>query len=149
MITDFLTEFHGYLTGKGVITMSASDFMHGAGKTSGFDGSYNNHMADLRAINDKTINPEGGFVNQAQYNKWVPLIDLMDEFVGKVNPEQAGEFWGSNWTANARMKPFVMKTPIGQVQAGDEIYTRIPTALLGGVIGVPPPPPCKAVGILV
>ncbi|NLZ31120.1 MAG: InlB B-repeat-containing protein, partial [Methanomicrobiales archaeon] len=143
MITDFLTEFHGYLTGKGVITMSASDFMHGAGKTSGFDGSYNNHMADLRALNDKTINPEGGFVNQAQYNKWVPLIDLMDEFVGKVNPEQAGEFWGSNWTANARMKPFVMKTPIGQVQAGDEIYTRIPTALQSGGGGTPITPPSK------
>ncbi len=129
MITDFLTEFHGYLTGKGVITMSVSDFMHGAGKTSGFDGSYNNHMADLRAINDKTINPEGGFVNQAQYNKWVPLIDLMDEFVGKVNPKQAGQFWSSNHTAKPRMKQFVMKTPIGEVQAGDEIYTRIPTAL--------------------
>ena len=141
MIDDFLNQWHGWLVSKGKVSMSLNDFKHGAGKTSGYDGVYHDSIADLRAVNDKTVNPNGGFVNQAAHHKWVALVDLMDEYTGKVNPAQAGQFWSSNWTARERIKSFVRKTGQGQVQAGDPIYSQIPASLAQGTPGSPLVPP--------
>ncbi len=133
MITDFLTDFYNFLKPAGI---SLNDFMHGAGKTSGFDGLYNNYVEDLREVNVKTVNPgTGKFVNQETYNKWVPLIDLMDEYTG-INPEQAGQFWSSNYVAGIRFKPFILKQNLwgsnGESAGYLDICNKIPAALASG-----------------
>jgi uncharacterized repeat protein (TIGR02543 family) len=126
----FLTDFYNYLVDKAKINSEEillDDFIHGTGKTSGFDGIYNNYTADLRTLNDKTVNPAGGFLNQAEYNaKWLTLAEVMHEYVGLVNATQAGQFWSSNFTTTNRLKPFFMKTSLGEVKVGHEILERIP-----------------------
>ncbi len=136
MIKDFLTEFYNFLKPAGV---SLNDFLHGTGKTSGYDGLYSDYISDLRELNDKTIKANSTkFVNQLEYNKWVPLIDLMDEYTS-LNPAQAGQFWSSNYTAGLRFKPFILKqNPWGaseQAQA-TELTNKIPNALKNSIPGV-------------
>ena len=143
MIKDFLTDFYNFVKPAGV---SLNDFMHGVGKTSGFDGSYADYIADLRALNDKTVNPGAGtFVNQAEYHKWVPLLDLMDEYTG-FNPEQVGQFWSSNWTAGPRFKSFILKENLWSDVPDEEVMAvvnKIPESLKGGSTGTPITPPNK------
>jgi len=92
MINDFLTDFYNFLDLEDV---TLEVFMHGEGKTSGYEGLYYtaDNFAKLYAANNKAVDPSTGlFINQPEYNKWVPLLDLMDEYT-KLNPDQS--FWGS------------------------------------------------------
>ncbi len=138
MMTDFLTDWFNFLKPAGV---TLNDFMHGKGKTSGFDGLYaeikadelTSHFYSLYAANTKGVDASTGkFINQPQYNKWVPLIDLFDQFVTAVNPEQNA--WGSLWTGIRRIKGFVQGT--GYSQAAHDLAAVIPAALKGSTPGV-------------
>lgn len=125
----FLTDFYNYLVDKAVFTSSAisiNDFIHGAGKLSGFDGVYNTYTANLRTLNDQGENPAGGFLNQTKYRRWMPLAQVINEYIGLVNKDQVGQFWSSNSTTINRLKPFFMKTALGQVGVSHEILARIP-----------------------
>ena len=133
MVTDFLTDFHTFLTNHYGYTKSVNDFIHGVGKTSGFDGEYDikANFDRLYTINNKNVNASlGTFVNQPEYNKWVPLIDLMDEYTRVGNPTQ--NFWGSASTGISRIKPFIQQrnlwTYLGPTETDliTEILNRIP-----------------------
>ena len=141
MIVDFLTDFYNFLKNKGVIesTDELSDFMHGYGYTSGYDGWYNDeyYFQHLYEANNKVVNAATGkFINQPEYNKWVPLLDLIEEYTSTGNPEQAGMFWGDPAVVGkARIKPFIQQvnlwTYLGpeETAAIMEIVNRIPTEL--------------------
>ncbi|HHV33609.1 MAG TPA: hypothetical protein GXX71_02850, partial [Acholeplasma sp.] len=109
MIVDFLTDFHGFLQDEGVLTLDDTllDFMHGYGYTSGYGGYYDDdtiikylYVKDNKAIDAST----GKFINQPEYNKWVPLLDLMDDYTYVGYPSQT--FWGSTYVGARRIKPF-------------------------------------------
>lgn len=131
MILDFLTDFYNFLNPS---SLTLNDFLHGSGNTTGFAGSYNSYIDDLRPlIKDTTINPTTNkFINQAEYNKWLPVIDMMDEYTSSGNPSQTGQFWTSNYVAEPRFKQFVRKeNPWGEAEAEMvlEITKRIPNQL--------------------
>jgi N-acetylmuramoyl-L-alanine amidase len=154
MVTDFLTDFYNFVQPAG---MSLSDFMHGIGKTSGFDGLYGtydetNIFAKLFDPNVKGVNAATGkFINQPQYNKWVPLMDLMEEYTNlgvDANGNQQS-FWASKYIGARRIVPFMMQAkpagawnhiPMENVTA---ITSRIPDALKGTVAGTPVAGPTK------
>ncbi len=129
MITDFLTEFYQFLKPEG---LSLNDFMHGDGKTNGFDGSYNTYIASLRKISDKAPSSDATtFVNLPENQKWIPLIDLMDEYTG-LNAAQVGQFWSSNWTAESRFKQFILKENLwgtDKQEAVNNLTNKIPDEL--------------------
>ncbi len=139
MRIDFLTDFHTFLTNHYGYTKSVNDFIHGVGKTSGFDGEYDikANFDRLYTRNNKNVNASlGTFVNQPEYNKWVPLIDLMDEYTRVGNPAQ--NFWGDQFVARYRIKPFIQKKNLwagqGEPKASQimQIVNRIPQNIFQG-----------------
>ena len=130
MIVAFLTDFWTFLGQPGTLT----DFMHGEGKTSGFDGLYNNtdYFEALYQVNDKRVYPSTGkFINQEEYNRWVPLLDLMETYTN-FNPEQT--FWGgSTYVGERRIKPFIQHRNLWTGVTNEQVYavtSTIPEALL-------------------
>ncbi|MFA6722676.1 MAG: InlB B-repeat-containing protein, partial [Bacilli bacterium] len=99
MIEAFLRDFYDFVSPE----ESLSDFMHGAGETSGYDGTWHSsHKAKIYAGARPTEVNEDYFISSAKYmEKWLPFFDMMDEFV-KINPAQS--FWGGTWTGNIRIR---------------------------------------------
>lgn len=126
MKTAFLTDFHTYLVSKGTVSMSVTDFIHGTNLTSGYNGTYNDYVANLRTLNDKTINPAGGFVNQPEYHRWLDMVEKMNDYVGLVNSGQTNQFWTSNYTAKPRFKEYMRQVVQGSVTA--DFFNEIPDA---------------------
>ncbi|MGB4129596.1 MAG: InlB B-repeat-containing protein, partial [Acholeplasmatales bacterium] len=122
MVDAFLTDFYNFLVSEEVIdgtAISLSDYMHGTGKTEGYDGIYasNDHGAlklygVVEGFANLEVQPETGlFINQAEYNKWVPLMLLWEEYVSKGNPAQSmlgnASVPGSPSLIEKRLKPFL------------------------------------------
>ncbi|NLM32133.1 MAG: hypothetical protein GX204_05290, partial [Acholeplasmataceae bacterium] len=103
MIEAFLRDFYDFVSPE----ESLSDFMHGAGKTSGYDGTWHSsHKAKIYAGARPTEVNEDYFISSAKYmEKWLPFFDMMDEFV-KINPAQS--FWGGTWTGNIRIRQYII-----------------------------------------
>ncbi len=128
MILDFLTDFYNFVQPE----VNLTTFIHGPGKTSGYDGLYDgDYFNYLFRINDKSVNASTGkFINQPQYNKWVTLLDLMDEYTHKGYEPQY--FWNSLFVAQRRIKPFIQQVNLweedGEPKASIimEILNRIP-----------------------
>jgi len=101
---DFLTDFYNYLGKPGG---NLTTFMHGAGKTSGYDGTWQNHLDRLYAANDKSSDiSKGYFINHPVYNKkWLVFFDWMETLVKETNPEQS--FWDSTYTGGLRLKEYM------------------------------------------
>ncbi len=122
MVDAFLTDFYNFLVFEEVIdgtAISLSDYMHGTGKTEGYDGIYasNDHGAlklygVVEGFANLEVQPETGlFINQVEYNKWVPLMLLWEEYVSKGNPAQSmlgnASVPGSPSLIQYRLKPFL------------------------------------------
>ena len=122
MVDAFLTDFYNFLVSEEVIdgtAISLSDYMHGTGKTEGYDGIYasNDHGAlklygVVEGFANLEVQPETGlFINQVEYNKWVPLMLLWEEYVSKGNPDQSmlgnASVPGSPSLIQYRLKPFL------------------------------------------
>ncbi len=103
MIEAFLRDFYDFVSPE----ESLSDFMHGVGKTSGYDGTWHSsHKAKIYAGARPTEVNEDYFISSAKYmEKWLPFFDMMDEFV-KINPDQS--FWGGTWTGNIRIREYII-----------------------------------------
>lgn len=86
LIEAFLTDFYAYVKP----TESLSDFMHGVGKTTGYDGTWHStHKAKIYSGPRPTVVDEAYFVSSAAYmEKWLPFFDMMDVFVKTVNNAQ-------------------------------------------------------------
>ena len=107
---DFLTDFYYYINPSENLTT----FMHGVGKTTGYDGTWHSaHIDMLYKANDKTENPETPFfINQPYYNgKWVPFFDLLEVLVKETNATQS--FWGSPYVGKIRIKEYFTGTRYG------------------------------------
>ena len=61
--------------------------MHGEGQTGGFKGIWQDQLANLYAVNDKTADASKQyFINQPEYNsKWIDFFEMMEEFTKAVN----------------------------------------------------------------
>ncbi|MGB4015003.1 MAG: InlB B-repeat-containing protein, partial [Bacilli bacterium] len=103
MIEAFLRDFYDFVSPE----ESLSDFMHGVGKTSGYDGTWHSsHKAKIYAGARPTEVNEDYFISSAKYmEKWLPFFDMMDEFV-KINSAQS--FWGGTWTGNIRIRQYII-----------------------------------------
>ncbi len=139
MIKDFLTDFYNFVSPSGV---SLNDFLHGAGKTSGYDGLFKEHVnvyGDVKKLyelnDDKKVDASKTniFIKQAKYNKWVPLLDLIDEYTNKVNSAQY--IWSSWSTFVARITPFINKDNYGKEDV-TPLVNKIPDKLKGSTPGV-------------
>ena len=107
MLIDFLTDFYNYISPSGV---SLSDFMHGTGNTSGFDGIWHSNATYKAKIysgpRPVQVN-EAYFASSSAYmDKWLPFFDTVDEFVKTVNNTQY--FWGAGTsTGLIRIRQYV------------------------------------------
>ncbi len=122
MLMDFFTDYYEFVNPS----MNLNTFVHGLGQTSGYGGSYDDqtYFNQLYATNNKTVNAsKGKFINQPEYNKWVPLFDLIDEYVTTVNSGQ--NFWGSPYTGQLRFKPFMQKDLYGKSET-EPLVNKIP-----------------------
>jgi len=146
MVTDFLTDFYNFVKPTGV---SLTDFIHGVGKTSGFDGMYGvydtnktDYFDKLYAKDNKTVDASTGmFINQPEYNKWVPLLDVLEEYTNLGIDDKGVQqtFWGSPWTGARRIVPFMQAENLwGSDVASDveAITSKIPEALKSSIPGV-------------
>ena len=135
----FLTDYYNWLVLKEHIdgtAISVTDFIHGDGKESGYDGLYNDagYFSHMYTVNDKSIDPASTkFVNQPEFNpKWIPFLDLIDEYASTGNPTQS--FWGSiAYGGQVRIKPFMQNKNLwpgeGEPKASQiaEITNRVPS----------------------
>ncbi len=130
MLMAFFTDYHAFVK-PGI---SLNDFVHGSGKTSGYGGTYDEstYFNQLYAANSKGINASTGkFINQPEYNNWVPLFDLIDQYVTAVNAGQ--NFWGSPYTGQLRFKPFMQKDLYGKGET-EEYVNKVPNGLTGASV---------------
>ncbi len=107
MLIDFLTDFYEYIKPS----VDLTTFMHGAGKTSGFDGVWHaTYQGRLYKANGRNVDPTSDkFINQPQYNaKWLVFFDFLDALVTELNPAQ--NFWGSTYTGQIRIRNYFIGT---------------------------------------
>ena len=125
MIDAFLTDLHTYVGA----TESLSDFMHGTGLTSGYNGLWINnatYKAKIYAGPRPTAVDEAYFISSAAYmNKWLPFFDMIEEFV-KVNPAQAFYAAGT-YTGLLRLGQYVKNVKPSATYT-DEIMAKVPSA---------------------
>lgn len=105
LIIDLLTDFYNFVKPS----ENLQTFMHGSGKTSGFDGTwYSSHRAKIYdgARPTGPNDSKNLFVWSSQYyEKWLPFFDFIDEWT-KFNPKQF--FWGSGTFAGLlRLKQYI------------------------------------------
>ncbi len=131
MLMEFFNDFYEFLE---VSNMSLNDFVHGVGNTTGYDGVYDQdeYFDRLYLRNNKQINPSTGkFINQPEYNKWVPLLDLIDEYVKAVNSNQS--LWDSVYEGKVRIKNFMKQYNYNKPTI-DPLLNKIPDELHKGVV---------------
>lgn len=94
MLVDFLTDLYAYINP----TESLSDFMHGAGKSSGFDGLWHSnetYKLKIYAGPRPTAVDNNYFASSEAYMaKWLPFFDMLEDFIYSVNDTQ--HFWGTS-----------------------------------------------------
>jgi uncharacterized repeat protein (TIGR02543 family) len=142
MVEAFLSDFYDFLVAKEVLDPDAIDlvtFIHGEGETTGYGGLYTSgtdsdiYTPHLLDGNNFAVDPDTGkFINQVEYNDWVPLILAMEVYTNTGNPVQ--HIWGVAW---ARVKPFFQQRNLwpGQhvgekLQAIEDAYTNVPEEYL-------------------
>ena len=91
MIEAFLTDLYEYVEA----TESLSDFMHGTGLTSGYDGLWHSNATYKAKIYDGGVKPteanaEAGFFvsDPAYFEKWMPFFENVEAFIKAVNATQ-------------------------------------------------------------
>ncbi len=86
MINAFLEDFYAYLK----LEIPMSDFKHGTGNSSGFDGLWHSaHKAKIYGGPRPTEVNEAYFISSADYmDKWLPFFDMLHEFMLVVNETQ-------------------------------------------------------------
>ena len=106
LLVDLFTDYHAYL-GR---TDSLSDFMHGAGNTTGYNGPWQGVKKFYDMYNPRVQNDALGVMvaDARYYDKWLPLFDHLDRMVTMINSSQS--MWGSNWTGNIRIAEWVKET---------------------------------------
>ncbi|MFA7178965.1 MAG: InlB B-repeat-containing protein [Dehalococcoidales bacterium] len=110
MLTDFLTDLYAFVGA----TESITDFMHGTGKTSGFDGLWHSNTTYKAKIYAGTRPTEanaasGMFIDApAYFDKWISFFDNLEAFVVSVNATQ--HLYGGTWTGFLRMKTYFIGT---------------------------------------
>lgn len=113
MVNDFFEEYYIFLVNSNKInsnSISLTDFMHGSGNTTGFDGMYDsiNYFDELYELNNKEVSAGSTkFVNQPEHNKWASLLDIINDYVNAVNSSQS--LWGSYYDGRSRVKAFFQK----------------------------------------
>ena len=129
LATDFLTDLYNFVSPSENLT----SFMHGVGKTSGFDGlwySNEEYRAKIYAANTKSGN-NNYFLSHASYGpKWKPFANFMVNFVKVGNPDQ--DFWASPYTGNLRMKQYFTNVKPGSAWS-DADMAALPTGLSASV----------------
>ena len=106
MIVDFLTDLYAFVKP----TESLSDFMHGTGKTTGYDGLWHSNADYKTKIYEKdrpTEVNEAFFASSTTYMaKWLPFFDMIEQFILAVNPAQ--HFWGDTFVGYIRIRQYII-----------------------------------------
>ncbi|MFA7612316.1 MAG: InlB B-repeat-containing protein [Acholeplasmataceae bacterium] len=125
----FLTDLHAFVNPSENLTT----FMHGVGKTSGFDGlwySNEEYRAKIYDANTKSGN-NNYFLSHSTYGpKWKPFANFMVNFVAK-NPSQS--FWDSTYTGCLRMNQYFTNVKPGSAWT-DADMAAIPEGLSQSII---------------
>lgn len=145
MINDFLNDFYNYLGKPGG---NLTTFMHGAGNTSGYAGTwYSNATYRDKLVNipkPTTPNASLGFfvAHPDYYEKWMPFYDFMHQMSIDRNDTL---FWSSAYTAKVRIDQYFRNAslpaeylnkvptfaPIVKTHNNTEVYT-LPTPTMYG-----------------
>ena len=102
LLMELFADYHEFL-GR---TDSLTDFVHGAGKTEGYDGPWQSvkkfYKANRRDVDDSL----GVFVSDSRYHdKWLAFFDHVEYLVRKANLAQG--FWSSEWLGNLRFPQWI------------------------------------------
>ncbi len=102
MINGFLEDFYEYLG----LTISMSDFKHGVGNASGYDGLWHSqYKSSIYTAGRPTAYNNDYFASSEAYmNKWLPFFDMMEVFTEFGNQS----FWNSTWTGLIRIRQYVI-----------------------------------------
>jgi uncharacterized repeat protein (TIGR02543 family) len=139
LINGFLEAFYAYLG----LTSDLTEFKHGVGKTTGYDGTWHSeHKAKIYAGPRPTATDENYFASAAAYMEtWLPFFDNIDNFVKAVNSDQF--FWGAGTsTGLTRLRQWVTDIkPASYVSdATMAMMPEVPVtavAITKGKVGVP------------
>ena len=124
--TALLTDFYEYIHPQ----MSLSIFMHGVGKSSGFDGRWYEFVDQMYGANITSRDTsQPYFINQpVYYDKWIGYFNLLDELVTEINPEQT--LWGDTWAGSIRIREYITGyTTTGAIRYSDSQFSRRPEGL--------------------
>ena len=139
LINGFLEAFYAYLG----LTSDLTEFKHGVGKTTGYDGTWHSeYKAKIYAGPRPTATDENYFASAAAYMEtWLPFFDNIDNFVKAVNSDQF--FWGAGTsTGFTRIRQWVTDIkPANYVSdATMAMMPEVPVtavAITKGKVGVP------------
>ena len=124
MITALLTDLYDFVKPA----ESLSDFMHGTGKTSGFNGLWTTNATYKGKIYNGSrpteVNEEL-FISSSKYmNKWLPFFDMIDKFTNTVNNKQ--NFYGTGtYTGFLRLTAYITNSKPSE-QVSDETMNMMP-----------------------
>jgi uncharacterized repeat protein (TIGR02543 family) len=112
MKVEFLTDFYNWIKANDEDFEEDLDtFMHGEGKTEGFDGTW--HATHKEKLYDGTRpngpNDELGLFIAASeyYHKWLPFFDNIQRFVKAVNSGQ--NFYGDTFVGFIRIRDYMIE----------------------------------------
>jgi len=126
LFTEFLTDLHSFLRFRNLagLTPDLNTFMHGAGNTSGFNGTFrsgNTVSGDImpllfvlgqRNFNPSMGNPEDFFIYHPDFrDRWLPFFDQLNLFMLRVNPAQ--NFWNDRFAASVRIVDWILNLRAG------------------------------------
>lgn len=140
MLQAFMEDFYQFLVDIEALdgeAISANDFIHGTGKTAGYDGMYlgpdenTSYFQKLYVVVEGVANlgiaPEtGAFINQPEYNvKWMPVMNQIEEYSQLA--DDAG-FFASKYIAYRRFQPYLQGKNLwsNKVVEAAEIFATIP-----------------------
>ena len=98
--------------------------MHGEGQTGGFKGIWQDQLANLYAVNDKTEMLQNLISLINEYNsEWIDFFEMMEEFTKAVNETQS--LRGSTFTGHIRLKQYITgEKPADYIK--DELMEMLP-----------------------
>jgi len=126
LFTEFLTDLHTFLQNRSHpgLTANVNTFIHGAGNTSGFNGTFrtgNAIHADImpllfslghRNFNPSLGNAEDFFIYHPDFrDRWLPFFDQLELFMRQVNPAQS--FWNDRFAASIRVVDWILNIRAG------------------------------------